>query len=180
MKFEKHLKNTGIYGVIFTAKNGDKYLRTGKNGNVLARVPAGFAPIGDQVTHELEGWIDDILIGGAEDLIESKLIAAKLEKDGKARDIRRVWGVMLPDGTVTDEHRCEIDNAAFGLIERGDDVRIFDPRVGVEEIEPLEDLEPIDEPVEAEDVVTLVPALVILDRDHRVSGIILEPAGWEN
>lgn len=180
MKFEKHLKNTGIYGVIFVAKNGDKYLRCGKNGNVLARIPAGFAPIGDLVTHKLETWIDEILIGGADELLESKLIAAELEKDGKARDIRRVWGYMSLDGTITG-HRCKIDNTAFGLIERGDDVRIFDPRIDGEEIEPLEDLEPIDELVEeAEEAEAVTPALVILDRDQRVAGIIFEPAWWEN
>ena len=176
MKFEKHLKNTGIYGVIFTASNGDKYLRTGKNGNVLARIPAGFAPVGQTTTYDLEGWINDILIEGAEGLHEAKLFAAKLTKDGKAKDIRRVWA----DYTGVDEfgqRRCEIDNAAFGLIERGDDVRIFDP--SVDNPVDLDDLEPIDEPVEAKDAETITPALVILDREENVVGIILEP-WWEN
>lgn len=178
MKFEKHLKNTGIYGVIFTAKNGDKYLRTGKNGNVLARVPAGFAPVGQAVTHDLEGWINDILITGAEELREADLFAAKLEKDGKAKDIRRVWADENHDGdNGFGQRRCEIDNAAFGLIERGDDVRIFDPNVDCSL--DLDDLEPIDEPVEAKDAETITPALVILDRDETVVGIILEP-WWEN
>lgn len=171
MKFEKHLKNTGIYGIIFTASNGDKYLRTGKNGNVLARIPAGFAPVGQPVTHDLEGWINEILINGAEDLGKAELFAAKLEKDGKAKDIRRIWS----DGHTEFAHRrCAIDNAAFGLIERGDDVRIFDPRYDIREIDE-DDLEPIDEPVEAEDAETVTPALVILDHDETVVGIILEP-----
>lgn len=171
MKFEKHLKNTGIYGVIFTASNGDKYLRTGRDGNVLARIPAGFAPVGQPVTHDLEGWINEILIRGAEELHRAELFAAKLAKDGKAKDIRRVWS----DGC--DEHahrRCIIDNTAFGLIERGDDVRIFDPRYDASEIDE-DDLEPIDEPVEAKDAETITPALVILDHDETVVGIILEP-----
>ena len=175
MKFEKHLKNTGIYGVVCTAYNGDKYLRTGKNGHVLARVPAGFAPVGQAVTHELEGWINDILIKGAEELHHAELFAAKLEKDGRAKDIRRVWS----DGSDEYAHRrCTIDNTAFGLIERGDDVRIFDPRYDATEIDE-EDLEPIDEPVEAKDGETITPALVILDHEENVVGIILEP-WWEN
>ncbi len=176
MKFEKHLKNTGIYGIIFTASNGDKYLRTGKSGNVLARIPAGFAPVGQPVTHDLEGWIDEILVNGAEDLCTARLFAAKLEKDGKAKDIRRVWADHIRYGDYNEdafgERRCEIDNTAFGLIERGDDVRIFDPAIDVHEID---ELEPIDEPVEARDAEKIVPALVILDPDETVVGIILEP-----
>jgi hypothetical protein len=177
MKFEKHLKNTGIYGVVCTAYNGDKYLRTGKNGHVLARVPAGFAPVGQAVTHDLEGWINDVLIKGAAELDMAELFAAKLEKDGKAKDIRRIWA----DGIFPDkvgERRCEIDNTAFSLIERGDDVRIFDPSIDCSLLD-ADDLEPIDEPVEAKDAETITPALVILDRDETVVGIILEP-WWEN
>lgn len=177
MKFEKHLKNTGIYGVIFTASNGDKYLRTGRNGNVLARVPSGFAPVGQPVTYELEGWINDMLIEGAEGLQEAKLFAAKLEKDGKAKDIRRIWAGYVGGDSEFDNHRCEIDNAAFGLIERGDDVRIFDPCCDAQEID-TDELELIGEPVEAEDAELLVPALVILDHDETVVGIILDAGLW--
>ena len=177
MKFEKHLKNTGLYGIIFTASNGDKYLRTGRNGNVLARVPAGFAPVGQPTTLNLEGWIDEILVKGAEGLQEAKLYAAKLAKDGKAKDIRRVWADYIGGNFEFGERRCEIDNAAFGLIERGDDVRIFDPEIDLDRIDE-DDLEPIDEPVEAKDAETLTAALVILDRDETVVGIILEP-WWE-
>lgn len=176
MKFEKHLKNTGIYGIVFTASNGDKYLRTGRTGNVLARVPAGFAPVGQPTTQTLEGWIDEILIKGAEGLHEANLFAAKLEKDGKAKDIRRVWADYIGVGEFG-QRRCEIDNAAFGLIERGDDVRIYDP--SIDNYVDLDDLEPIDEPVEANDAETITPALVILDHDETVVGIILEP-WWEN
>lgn len=174
MKFEKHLKNTGIYGIIFTASNGDKYLRTGRNGNVLARIPAGFAPVGQPVTHDLEGWIDEILIKGAEELCEAKLIAATLEKDGKAKDIRRIWAECSLGENGFGYRRCKIDNAAFGLIERGDDVRIFDPSIDIDKIDD-DDLEPIDEPVEAKDAETVTPALVILDHEENVVGIILEP-----
>lgn len=166
MKFEKHLKNTGIYGVIFAASNGDKYLRTGKNGNVLARIPAGFAPIGAPEVCPMESWIDNLLIKGADDLHEAELFAARLEKDGRAKDIRRIWADI--DG---ERRCCEIDNAAFGLIERGDVVRIFDPRVDLDD----DDLEPIDEePTKPEESELIRPALVILDRDETVSGIIID------
>lgn len=177
MKFEKHLKNTGIYGVVFTAHNGDKYLRTGRFGNVLARVPAGFAPVGQAATNDLEGWINDFLIEDAEDRYTARLFAAKLEKDGKAKDIRRVWADAISPDEVG-ERRCEIDNAAFSLIERGDDVRIFDPRIDIPQIDE-DDLEPIDDPVEQNEREKLTPALVILDHDEVVVGIILEP-WWEN
>ena len=176
MKFEKHLKNTGLYGIIFTASNGDKYLRTGRNGNVLARVPAGFAPVGQPTTLSLEGWIDEILVKDGESLNVARLYAAKLTKDGKAKDIRRVWADAISPDEVG-QRRCEIDNTAFGLIERGDDVRIFDPEIDLDRIDE-DDLEPIDEPVEAKDAETLTAALVILDRDETVVGIILEP-WWE-
>lgn len=166
MKFEKHLKNTGIYGVIYAASNGDKYLRTGKNGNVLARIPAGFAPIGAPEVCPMESWIDRLLIKGADDLPEAELFAARLEKDGRAKDIRRIWADI--DG---ERRCCEIDNAAFGLIERGDMVKIFDPQVDLDE----DDLEPIDEePPKPEDSEFIRPALVILDRGETVVGIIID------
>lgn len=168
MKFEKHLKNTGIYGVIFAASNGDKYLRTGKDGNVLARIPAGFAPIGAPEVCPMESWIDDLLIKGADDLHEAELFAARLEKDGRAKDIRRIWADI--DG---ERRCCEIDNAAFSLIERGDTVKIFDPQVDLDADE--DDLEPIDEdPPKPEDCELIVPALVILDRNDTVTGIIID------
>ena len=106
------------------------------------------------------------------------MFAAKLEKDGKAKDIRRVWADYVGGNFEFGERRCEIDNAAFGLIERGDDVRIFDPSIDLHLIDE-DDLEPIDEPVEAKDAEIIAPALVILDRDETVVGIILEPR-WEN
>lgn len=168
MKFEKHLKNTGIYGVIFAASNGDKYLRTGKDGNVLARIPAGFAPIGAPEVCPMESWIDDLLIKGADDLPEAELFKAKLEKDGRAKDIIRVWS----DGHTEYAHRrCEIDNAAFGLIERSDVVKIFDPQIDL----GMDDIESIDEePTEPEEFEFIRPALVILDRDESVVGIVID------
>lgn len=165
MKFEKHLKNTGIYGVIVAASNGDKYLRTGRNGNVLARIPSGFTPISGAEVVPMEGWIDNLLVKGADDLREAELFAARLEKDGRAKDIRRIWA------DEDEIRRCEIDNSAFGLIERADLVKIFDPEVDFGE----DDLEPIDEePPKPEECELITPALVILDRNETVVGIVLD------
>jgi hypothetical protein len=50
MKFEKHLKSTGINAVIYKARNGDLFLRNGVFGNVLMRIPEGCAPISNTIT----------------------------------------------------------------------------------------------------------------------------------
>lgn len=172
MKFEKHLKNAGIYGVIFAASNGDKYLRTGKNGNVLARIPGGFTPISGAEVVPMEGWIDKLLIEGTDDLRFAELYAARLEKDGRAKDIKRVFRDVIHEGVFGD-CECAIDNTAFGLIERADLVMIFDPAVDINVDE--DDLEPIDEePPKPEECEHISPALVILDRDETVVGIILD------
>ncbi len=172
MKFEKHLKNAGIYGVIFAAFNGDKYLRTGKNGNVLARIPGGFTPISGAEVVPMEGWIDNLLIKSVEDLLEAGLFAARLAKDGRAKDIKRVFHDVPFEGAFG-KRECAIDNSAFGLIERADLVRIFDPSVDINFYG--DDLEPIDEePPKPEECEHISPALVILDRDETVVGIILD------
>lgn len=172
MKFEKHLKNTGIYGVIFAASNGDKYLRTGKNGNVLARIPSGFTPISGAEVVPMEGWIDNLLIDNAYELPSAELFEARLEKDGRAKDIQRVFRDVVREA-VFGQRECAIDNSAFGLIERADLVRIFDPMFDLEIDE--DDLEPIDEELaKPEECEHIFPALVILDRDETVVGIILD------
>lgn len=172
MKFEKHLKNAGIYGVIFAAFNGDKYLRTGKNGNVLARIPGGFTPISGAEVVPMEGWIDNLLIKNADDLKIAELYAARLEKDGRAKDIKRVFRDLLLNDKFG-ERECVIDNTAFGLIERADFVYIFDPAIDLEVDE--DDLEPIDEePPKPEECELISPALVIFDRDETIVGIILD------
>lgn len=177
MKFEKYLKNTGIYGVIFAASNGDKYLRTGKDGNVLALIPAGFAPIGAPEVRPMEGWIDNLLIKGADDLANADLTSARLEKDGRAKDIQRVFRDEITEGRYGDRE-CVIENAAFGLIERSDMLKIFDPAVDLDVDE--DDLEPIDEePPKPEECEMINPALVVLDRAERVVGIIID-CRWEN
>lgn len=172
MKFEKHLKNAGIYGVIFAASNGDKYLRTGKNGNVLARIPGGFTPISGAEVVPMEGWINETLINFVGELPEAGLFAARLAKDGRAKDIKRVFHDVPFEGAFG-KRECAIDNTAFGLIERADLVRIFDPSIDINF--DGDDLEPIDEePPKPEECEHISPALVILDRDETVVGIILD------
>lgn len=177
MKFEKHLKNTGIYGVIVAASNGDKYLRTGRNGNVLARIPSGFTPISGAEVVQMEGWIDNLLVKGADDLATAELYAARLEKDGRAKDIKRVFRDLIREDEFG-ERECVIDNTTFGLIERVDLLRIFDPAIDLNVDE--DDLEPIDEEQpKPEECETLSPALVILDRNETVVGIVLD-CRWEH
>lgn len=173
MKFEKHLKNTGIYGVIIVGTDGAKYLRTGRYGNVMARIPDGAAPLSMADSRDLEAWIDG-LVDGAEDLPRAELCEARIAKDGKAKDIRRIFRDVNPTGYG--ERKCMITQEAFALIERGDDVRIFDPSV---DVEMPDDLEPIDEPANPEDYETVLPALLILDETGTVRGIVLDAGMWD-
>lgn len=175
MKFEKHLKNTGIYGVIYKASDGTQFLRTGRTGNTLVRIPVAAATLSLNVVSKLDGWIEDILIHGAEDLPTAELCAARLEKDGKAKDIRRIFRDVNPTGYG--ERECVITQEAFALIEKGDDVRIYDPSADVNVSD--DDLEPIDEAPAPEECVELRPALVILDKTGDVEGIILDAGVWD-
>ncbi len=175
MKFEKHLKNTGIYGIICKASDGTQFLRCGRTGNTLVRIPTAAATLSLDVASKLDGWIEDILIRGAEDLPAAELYAAKLEKDGKAKDIRRIFRDTTPNGFG--ERECVITQEAFALIERRDDVRIWDPSVDANLVE--DDLEPIDEPPASEECVELRAALVIIDKTGDVEGIILDAGMWE-
>ena len=173
MKFEKHLKNTGIYGIICKASDGTQFLRCGRAGNTLVRIPTAAATLSLDVATKLEGWIEDILIRDAEDLPKAELYAAALEKDGKAKDIRRIFHDVTPNGYG--DRRCVITQEAFALIERRDDVRIFDPSEDVNVSD--DELEPIDEPL-VEECVKLLPALVIIDNAGGVEGIILDAGVW--
>ncbi len=175
MKFEKHLKNTGIYGVICKASDGTQFLRCGRVGNTLVKIPTAAATLSLDVASKLDGWIEDILIRDAEDLPRAELFAAKLEKDGKAKDIRRIFRDVTPTGFG--EREVMITQEAFALIEKGDDVRIFDPSVDIEITD--DDLEPIDEAPAPEECVELRPALVILDKTGDVEGIILDAGVWD-
>lgn len=166
MKFEKHLKNCGIIGVIYKSKNGDYYLRQGANGKVFARCPDSFVPVSAAGVQNMPEWIDDILIDGFEDLHDAELFAAKLPKEGRAKDIVRIFA------DEADERRVGIAQGDFALIERSDLCRIFDPAHDFESGEPLDDdeLDDLDE----SDVIEVYPALVITDmRREGVRGIIL-------
>ena len=167
MKFEKHLKNCGIIGVIYKAKNGDYYLRQGASGKVFARCPDQFVPVSAAGVQDLPEWIDDILIQNFEDLHGAELFAARIPKDGKARDIVRIFADI-----DSGDRRVGIAQGDFALIERSDWLRMFDPARDFEHAEPLDDdeIEDLDEG----DVVDVFPALVITDpRQEVVRGIIL-------
>lgn len=167
MKFEKHLKNCGIIGVIYKAKNGDFYLRQGASGTVFARCPDSFVPVSAAGVQDLPEWIDDILIGDAENLHEADLFAAKLPKDGRAKDIMRIFQ-DIDDGS----RRVNVAQADFALIERTDRLRVFDPARDIEDGEPVDDdeLDDLDE----SDVIDLFPALVVMSPNGEVvRGIIL-------
>lgn len=157
MKFEKHVKNTGIKGVIYKASNGDLYLRGGMYGNVLMRVPEGMAPVTAAYEKNLDPWMNRNLIEDGDTLVIADLACARLERDGTPKEIQRVYRELLSNG----EHgrrECTITQDAYTLLERNDDVRIFVP---THDDSPNMDIEP------------QVPALVILDLEDRVVGIIL-------
>lgn len=157
MKFEKHLKSTGVNAVIFKASNGSLFLRNGVFGNVLARIPEGCAPISSTTTRDLDHWMDDIVISG-HDLPGTQIYAARLEAEGKPKDILRIYRDILIDGRFGDS-TCTISQDAYSLIEHYDDVRIFTP---IPEDDRYYDA------IEHE-----IPALVIVDRNEEVIGIIL-------
>lgn len=167
MKFEKHLKNCGIVGVIYKSKRGDYYLRQGANGKVFARCPDSFVPVSAAGVQDLPEWIDDILIDGFEDLQTAELFAARLPKDGRAKDIVRIF-----EDTSNGSRRVNVSQADFALIELSDWLRIFDPAQDLEHGEPVEDdeLEDLDE----SEVIDIYSALVVSDiKGETVRGIIL-------
>ncbi len=157
MKFEKHVKTTGINGVIYKASNGDLYLRGGMYGNVLMRVPEGMAPVTAAYEKSLDPWMNIELIENATELPIADLAYARLEPNGAPKEILRGYR----DLTVMGEHglrECIIPQDAYTLIERRDDVRIFNP----DGVTPM-----------AGNIEPRSPALVILDAEDRVIGIIL-------
>lgn len=157
MKFEKHVKTTGINGVIYKAFNGDLYLRGGMFGNVLMRIPEGMAPVTAAYTRELDLWMNRELVQNCSHLMLATLAKARLDPDGTPKDIERVYRNLLPNGEIG--HReCIINQDAYTLLERRDDVRIYYPEYD----------DPASEGVEPQS-----PALVILDAEDRVIGIIL-------
>lgn len=157
MKFEKHVKTTGINGVIYKASNGDLYLRGGMYGNVLMRVPEGMAPITAAYEKHLDPWMNTELIENAPELPIAELAYARLDPDGAPKEILRGYRDLIANG----EHgwrECIIPQDAYTLLERRDDVRIFNP----------DDDAPMGGNIEPRS-----PALVVLDAEDRVIGIIL-------
>lgn len=157
MKFEKHVKTTGINGVIYKASNGDLYLRGGMFGNVLMRVPEGMAPVTAAYTRDLDFWMNYRLIQDGSHLLSAELMSARLDPDGTPKEIERVYRDRLANGAFG-QRECVINQDAYTLLERRDDVRIYYPEY--------------DDPA-SEGVEPRSPALVILDAEDRVIGIIL-------
>ena len=166
MKFEKHLKNCGIIGVIYKSKNGDFYLRQGVSGKVFARCPDSFVPVSAAGVQDMPEWVDDILIADFENLEYAELFAARLPKDGKARDIVRIFA------DASGDRRVGIAQGDFALIERTDRLYVFDPAHYMEDGEEVSDDELAD--LEEDDVVDIFPALILTDlKNETVRGIIL-------
>ena len=155
MKFEKHLKSVGINGVIYKATNGNLFLRNGVFGNVLVRIPDGVSPISSTITRDLDWWMNDLVINGNQE-ISALLTDATIEADGAPKDIKRIYSDLLSNGTLGTA-MCRINQDAYSLIERYDDIRIFTPR--------KYELEGGVEPE--------ISTLVILDKNEETIGIIL-------
>lgn len=159
MKFEKHLKSTGINAVIYKATNGNLFLRNGVFGNVLVRIPEGFAPISSAITRDLDLWLNDLVINGRS-CVDAQLESARLRADGAPKDIQRIYRDVIRTGELSGKYGnriCIINQDAYSLIEEYDDVRIF---------------KPFDEYLEG-NTEPPIPALVILDKREETIGIIL-------
>lgn len=156
MKFEKYLKATGINGVIYKASNGALFLRNGVFGNVLMRIPEGCSPISSTMNRDLDQWMDDIVIDGHH-LTGAQIFDAKIDPEGKPKDIKRIYCEILIDGRFGST-TCIINQDAYTLIERYDDVRIFAPIPDDRDYDAIEHE---------------IPALVIVNKNEEVIGIIL-------
>lgn len=155
MKFEKHLKSSGINAAIYEASNGTLFLRNGVFGNVLIRIPEGCVPLSSASNRSLDRWMNALALNaGGED--RASLAHATIEADGAPKDIKRIYRNVHFDGAYG-EKACVINQDAYSLIERYDDVRIF---------APYKDC--LNDGVERE-----IPVLVILDKYEETVGIIL-------
>lgn len=119
MKFEKHLKNCGMFATIFRASTGEMFVACGENGRTFVRCPDGFAPISAANVKDFPDWIDDIILN-PEELMTGELFAARVPADGKANDIVRIFA-----DTFDHEFRVEITSADYGLLERRDSLKIY-------------------------------------------------------
>lgn len=111
MKFEKFLKGCGTHGQIVTRSNGDKWLVC---GGVGMKVPAGVVNLlgSGEVSEKVKTLVEGLIKADTDDRVV--LSRAIIEKDGKAKDIIRVFG---------DDLNIEIGiyNSAFGLLEKCDE-----------------------------------------------------------
>ena len=155
MKFEKHLKSTGINGVIYKATNGNLFLRNGVFGNVLMRIPKGCTPISSTSTRNLDWWMNDLVINGRTEL-GALLTDATIEAEGAPKDIKRIYRPVLFDGSLGSQ-ACRINQDAYSLIERYDDIHIYTPRGSHDE-----------SAIEHE-----IPVLVICNKNEETIAIIL-------
>jgi hypothetical protein len=145
MKFEKFLKSVGTHGQIYTRNNGDRWLIC---GGVGMKIPLGVENLlgSGEVSEKVKNLIEGLIHTDIDDKVA--LTRAEISADGKASDIIRVFGDNL-------DIEIGIVNAAFGLLEKGDQ--------NLAEVE-----------VEAEDNEYLneTKFLLILDRDDEVIGFI--------
>jgi len=125
-------------------------------GEVLMRIPEGIAPITSAYERNFDPWMNVNLVINASDLLGASLAAAMLEPEGTPKEIKRLYRDILINGEYGDR-KCIICQDAYTLIERYDDVRIFTPHRD----------DPASDGIEHQ-----TPALVILDREERVVGII--------
>lgn len=117
MKFEKFLKRVGSRGMLLT-EGLTKWIC---DGNVAMIVPAG-VNVAYSTTAEMPAEISE----GADitpipENYGADLVQARLKPDGKAKDIKRIYGDVGGDNIA-------ISNADWSLIETGDATSImYDP-----------------------------------------------------
>ena len=99
--------------------------------------------------------MDDLVINGSTE-IGAQLAGATIEPDGAPKDIKRIYRDVLINGNYGDRH-CAINQDAYTLVERYDDIRIFSPHASH-----------IDDGIEHP-----ISTLVILDKKEETIGIIL-------
>lgn len=145
MKFEKFVKNCGSHGAIATLANGDKWLVC---DGVGMKVPAGVVNLlGVGAVPDKTRRIVEALAGADTD-DRVALVDAYLPKDGKVKDIVRVYGKSEKVPLVY------VRNADYALMESKDTTLAF---VEVED---------------ADDELETVDYLLICDECEEVIGFI--------
>ena len=117
MKFEKFLKRVGSRGMLLT-EGLEKWIC---DGSVAMIVPAGV-----NVAYSTIAEMPAIISDGVDNIpipenYGADLVQARLKPDGKAKDIKRIYGDVGGDNIA-------ISNADWSLIETGDATAImYDP-----------------------------------------------------